>query len=289
MSRSTLDHLRTFVTVYRTGSVTGAARLLGISQATASAHVHALEASLGHALFHRDRDGVTPTGRATELAREVASHVDAIEDATLLFGQSARPPRAIRIGGAAEILSAMVVPHLAEIMDAVGAPVLLEFGLAEDLLNMLEDGSLDIVVSSIPPRRRGISSAPLYDEEFLLVAAPTWSDVDVEAVPVIAYAENLPIIRRYWRSVFGRPPERLRLVAVIPDLRVIRTLLLAGIGMSVLPSYLVAGDLDAGALVSLDTPEVAPLNTVFLATRTRESASNATVGVAVAQLRRLIR
>jgi DNA-binding transcriptional LysR family regulator len=289
VSRPSLDHLRTFVTVYRSGSITRAARLLGISQGTASAHVHALEESLGYPLFHRDRDGVTPTGRAIELAREVAGHVDAIEDAALLSGPGATPPRAVRVGGAAEILSTMVVPHFSDLIDAVGVPVLLEFGLAEDLLDGLVNRSLDLVVSAVQPRRRGISAVPLYDEEFLLVAAPTWSDVDLGQVPVVAYADDLPIVRRYWRSVFDRPPEGLRLAAVIPDLRAIRTLLLDGVGMSVLPAYLVAADLDSGALVTLDTPEVAPLNTVYLATRGREVESSAAVGATAAQLRRLIR
>ncbi|KHK97760.1 LysR family transcriptional regulator [Microbacterium mangrovi] len=287
--RPSLDHLRTFVTVYRTGSITRAAGLLGISQGTASAHVHALEASLGYALFHRDRDGVTPTGRAVELAREVAGHVDAIEDAALLSGPGATPVRAVRVGGAAEIISTMVVPHFADLIEAVGAPVLLEFGLAEDLLDSLVNGSLDIVVSAVRPRRRGITAVALYDEEFVLVASPAWSEVDLDDVPVVGYADDLPIVRRYWRSVFDRPPEGLRLAAVIPDLRAIRTLLLAGLGMSVLPAYLVADDLDEGTLVALDTPEVAPLNTVYLATRGREAESSATVGATAAGLRRLIR
>ncbi|GLJ78705.1 LysR family transcriptional regulator [Microbacterium imperiale] len=283
-----MDHLRTFVTVYRAGSVTHAARLLGISQATASTHVQALERSLGYALFHRDRDGVRPTGRGIELAREVAGHVDAIEDAALLSGPADSSTRAIRVGGAAEMLSVMVIPHLSELIDAVAAPMLLEFGLAEDLLDRLADRSLDIVVSAVAPRRRGISAVPIYDEEFLLVAAPSWLGADPETVPVIAYADNLPIVRRYWRSVFNRPPEGLRLVAVIPDLRGIRTLVLTGAGMSVLPAYLVADDLDAGSLITLDAPTVLPLNTVFLATRGREMESNAALGAIASHLRRLI-
>lgn len=252
-------------------------------------HVQALEESLGYALFHRDHDGVTPTGRGVELAREVAGHVDAIEDAALLSGPDAGPARAVRIGGPAELLSTMVVPHLRGLIDAAGAPVFLQFGLAEDLLDRLADRSLDIVASSVPPRRRGVASVPLYDEEFVLVATSRWTGVDLDTIPAVAYAENLPIIRRYWRSVFDRPPTGLRVAAVVPDLRGIRTLILAGAGMSVLPTYLVAADLATGALVALDTPDLAPLNTVFLATRGREATSNASVGAAATHLRTLIR
>lgn len=288
MNRASLDQLRTFVTVYRTGSVTRGAALLGISQGTASAHIHALEASLGTALFHRDRDGVTPTAKGIELAREVAGHLDAIEDAVLPSPRGLAAGRAVAIGGAAEMLSVMVLPRLAEVIEAAGAPVRLRFGLADELLEALVDRSVDLVVSAVPPRRRGVRAVPLYDEEFRLVAAPAWRAVALDAVPVVAYAEDLPIVRRYWRSVFDRPPQGMHPVAVIPDLRGIRTALLAGIGMSVLPTYLIDDDLTAGTLVALDTPEVAPLNTIFLATRGGEASRNAAIGAVAAALRRLI-
>jgi DNA-binding transcriptional LysR family regulator len=284
-----LEHVRTFVTVFRTGSLTRAAGLLGVSQATVSAHVQALEAAVGFALFDRGRSGVSPTAKAIELAREVSPHVDALEDAAILAGRTLGGSRTVHIGGAAEILSIMVVPQLHQLIEAVQAPVRLVFGLADDLLDDLVAGAVDVVVSAVPPRRRGVAAVPFYDEEFVLVAAPEWQAAERESIPVVAYAEDLPIIRRYWRSVFEKPPTALHLAAVIPDLRGIREVVLSGIGMSVLPSYLVADDLAAGRLVTLANPEVAPLNTLYLATRGREAESDAVIGGAAAQLRRLIR
>ena len=288
VSRPSLDHLHTFVTVFRAGSVTKASDLLGISQSTASAHLQALEASLGYAVLERGRGGVTLTAKGAELAREVAPHIDALEDTALISQVTDVAPRAIHIGGAAEILSIKVVPHIGEVIASANVPIRLVFGLADDLLDALEDRTLDLVVSAVPPRRKGITATPIYDEEFVLVAAPVWSETTVDAVPLVAYAENLPIIRRYWRSVFDRAPDGLRTAAVIPDLRGIRTAVLAGVGMSVLPRYLVDDDLASGALITLDIPEVAPLNTLFLASRARELSSNATLGTVAATLRRLI-
>jgi DNA-binding transcriptional LysR family regulator len=42
----------------------------------------------------------------------------------------------------------------------------------------------------------------------------------------------------------------------------------AGAGISVLPRYLCRNQLAAGALVTLFEPELAPINTLYLATRT---------------------
>lgn len=289
MAGADLDHLRTFVTVFRTGSLTRAAQLLGVSQATVSAHVQALEGALEFGLFVRSPSGVSPTAKGIELAREVATHVDALEDAAVLASRAAAAPRAVHVGGAAEILSIMVIPHLQQMIDAVNAPIRLVFGLADDLLDGLLAGAVDVVVSAVPPRRRGIAAVPFYDEEFVLVAGPRWQGVETDKIPVVAYAEDLPIIRRYWRSIFEKAPTGLQLAAVIPDLRGIRDVLRSGVGMSVLPSYLVDADLTAGTLVALERPEVAPLNTLYLATRGREAESNASIGAVAAQLRRLIR
>jgi DNA-binding transcriptional LysR family regulator len=55
--------------------------------------------------------------------------------------------------------------------------------------------------------------------------------------PWIAYSEDLPIIRRFWRVTFG---QRLDVNPrwVIPDLRLIRAAVAQGLGYSILPDYL---------------------------------------------------
>ena len=288
VSAPSLDHLRTFVTVHRTGSITRAAQLLGLSQATVSAHVQAVEAVVGSPMFERGRDGVTTTPKGLELARQVAAHLDAIEDAVSPPGLVGDTERAVHVGGPAEILSLMVVPRIAELIAAANAPIRMTFGLAQELLEALTSGALDVVVSAVPPQREGVTAVPFYDEEFVLVAAASWEGSDPEEVPVVAYAENLPIVRRYWRSVFGRAPSALRIAGVIPDLRGIREAVLGGIGMSVLPAYMVEDDLRAGALIALDDPEVAPLNTLYLATRSGDAERYPAIAAVAESLRRLI-
>jgi DNA-binding transcriptional LysR family regulator len=67
-----LDVLRTFLAVYRAGSVTRGAELLGLSQPTVTAQIRSLEADLGQPLFERLPRGMAPTVAADELARRVA-------------------------------------------------------------------------------------------------------------------------------------------------------------------------------------------------------------------------
>lgn len=274
MAAHDLEHLRTFLTVLRAGSVSEGARLLGLSQATASAHVQALEQRLGTALFERTHGGVVPTPRAVALGRRIAGHLDALDD--VLAPAVAGDAVTIDLGGAAEFLGEVVAPNIDRLADAASVRVRMRFGLAEPLLDELRAGRLDLVVSSVRPAQRGLSAAPLVDEEFVLVAAPAFrpagllAEAALAEIPVLAYGEELPIVRRYWRSVFGHRPDELRVRAVLPDLRAIRAALVAGAGMSVLPTYLVAHELAEGELVVLHEPEFAPLNTLYVVTRAGE-------------------
>ncbi|GAA2432327.1 LysR substrate-binding domain-containing protein [Actinomadura vinacea] len=258
------DLLRTFVAVYRSGSVSRAAELRGISQPTVTAHIKTLEADLDRPLFDRVPRGMAPTQVADHLATRVAPAIDSLED--WVHDQSDAPfERAVHLGGPAELLCARVLPSLADLI-AQGLQLRVRFGMPDDLLADLAGGGLDLVVSSIRPRRRGLDVEVLTDEEFALVAAPTWTADDIDRAPLIAYAENLPILRRYWRTVFETRLTRGPAV-VVPDLRGVLTAVTAGAGITVLPVYLCATELADGRLRLLHQPQVPPINTLFLAGR----------------------
>lgn len=119
---------------------------------------------------------------------------------------------------------------------------------------------------------------PLTDEEYVLVAGRTWGErvgrhpaaddlcTVLRDVPLVAYAEDLPIARRYWRTVFGKPLTA-RAALTVPDLHAVVAALTAGSGYSVLPRSLCEQHLTAGTLTLLHDPEEPPLNTLFLVQR----------------------
>ncbi|WIY07238.1 LysR family transcriptional regulator [Amycolatopsis mongoliensis] len=256
-----LDLLRTFLAVHRAGSLTGAAPSLGLSQPTVTAQVRALEVELGQQLFVRRARGVTPTSAADELAARIAPHVDALAAVAVGDDPFAAP---VHLAGPAELTTVRVLPALAGLV-ASGLKLRVTFGLADDLLAGLSQRRFDLVVSTIRPRGRGLTATPLTDEEFVLVGQRGF-DGDPRTAPLVAYAEDLPIIRRYWRSVLGvRPPAGPSVV--VPDLRGVLTCVLAGFGVSVLPRYLCAAELASGDLVALLDPVEPPINTLFAVTR----------------------
>lgn len=270
-----LGLLRTFLAVHRTGSFTAAARTLGLSQPTVTGQVRALEQRLGRQLFERMPRGAAPTAAADELAAEVAAPLDALVAVAERAG-SGGSGEPVQLAGPAELLCAKVLPSLAGLI-AAGLRLRVTTGLADELLEGLRAGRFDLVVSPVRPRGRAVTAVALTDEEFVLVAAPEWAErlgpispAEPGAVleaPLLTYAEDLPIVRRYWRHVFGRRLTAQAAV-VVPDLRGLRAAVRAGAGVTVLPRYLCQDELDSGALVPLLHPEDPPINTLFLVSRT---------------------
>ncbi|MGK5530430.1 LysR family transcriptional regulator [Streptomyces sp. URMC 129] len=274
-----LNLLRTFVAVHRAGSFTAAAHLLGLSQPTVTAQIRTLERRLGRELFERLPRGVAPSPYADELAARLTPPLDALTAAAGEGpGPGAAAPGPVHLAGPAEVMGARVLPGLAELAGR-GVRLRVTLGLTDPLLAELRAGRHDLVIASTRPRGRSLEAVPLMDEEFVLVAAPGWArrigaprrvaeegPAALDAVPLITYAEDLPIARRYWRYVFGQRLTRQAAVTV-PDLRGVLAAVAAGAGFSVLPRYLCLAELASGAVVPLHDPEDPPLNTVFLVQR----------------------
>jgi DNA-binding transcriptional LysR family regulator len=271
-----LNLLRTFLAVYRAGSFTAAAPLLGLSQPTVTTQIRTLERQTGRALFERLPRGVAPTPVADELATRIAGPLDALAGATASTWPGDGQADPVHLAGPAELLCTRVLPGLAPLV-ADGVRLRLTTGLTDPLLDELRAGRHDLVIATTRPRGRTVTAVPLMDEEFVLVAAPVWADrlkerlaaegpAALHAVPLISYAEDLPIARRYWRHVFGK---RLicRAAVTVPDLRGLLSAVTAGAGFTVLPRYLCLDELASGALVPLHETDDPPINTGYLVQR----------------------
>jgi DNA-binding transcriptional LysR family regulator len=277
-----LNWLRTFVTVYRLGSFTKAAQKLGMSQPAVTHQIRNLERELGRPLFERLPHGAEPTPAADGLLRQVQDPVDALSHTVeSSFGKEA-PRRPLYVGGPVELMTTRVIPAVSDLIPE-GIRFRFVFGLADDLLAQLSGGELDLVLSTVRPRARGLTATPLFDEEFVLLASAELAEripreklraegpAALSGLPWISYAESLPIIRRYWRTVFDATPS-LTPAVVVPDLRGALAAVKSSAGVSVLPSYLCAEEIAAREVVPLVEPDVPPINTFYLALRQGDPA-----------------
>ncbi|MFI6648610.1 LysR family transcriptional regulator [Streptomyces sp. NPDC050529] len=271
--------LRTFVTVHRAGSFTRAAALLGLSQPAVTSQIRTLERQLGRPLFLRRARGVTPTTIGDELAHRAAPHLDALVEIAETELDEEAGVRTLHLAGPPEFTSLRALPALTPLI-AQGLALRSSFSAdTDETLDGLAAGHHDLAIVTARPRGGLLTSAPLCDEEHVLVAAPRWAGrlgpgtlrrngpVVLEQLPVVEVHESLPLVSRYWAAVFDSRPATTGAV-ITPDLRAVLACTAAGAGLAVLPRYLCEGALERGEVVALLDPPVPPLRTYFLAART---------------------
>jgi DNA-binding transcriptional LysR family regulator len=273
--------LRTFVTVHRAGSFTRAAALLGLSQPAVTSQIRTLERQLGRPLFLRQARGVTPTTIGDELAHKAAPHLDALVEIAETGLDEDSSVRTLHLAGPPEFTAERALPALTELTgeDGQGFALRASFGNAEETLEGLAAGHHDLAITTARPRGTLLTATPLCDEEHVLVAAPRWAarigagklrrkgSPALENFPVVEVHESLPLVARYWASVFDSHPAASGTV-VVPDLRAVLACAATGAGLAVLPRYLCAQALERGDVVALLDPAVPPLRTYFLVVRT---------------------
>lgn len=103
---------RSFLAVVREGSLSGAARQLGLTQPTVGRHVDALEQTLGTGLFTRSQGGLAPT----ELALSLVPHAEAMSMAAEALqraasGEAEEDRGTVRIT-ASEMIGTEVLPPI---------------------------------------------------------------------------------------------------------------------------------------------------------------------------------
>lgn len=169
----TFAQLRSFATVARLGSVSGAAEALGVSEPAVSAAVAALRRDLGDQLFVRVGSGIRLTPGGERLAAAAAE----------ILGLEDRLRREVREAhGEQGLLRLVVSPAVAEY---VSAPLLDAFTRRRPTLEvsqevaapeafpaMLADRRADVALGPAPPPSLDLEVVPFLRYKLLVVAAP---------------------------------------------------------------------------------------------------------------------
>nr|WP_298373674.1 LysR family transcriptional regulator [uncultured Halomonas sp.] len=262
-----LATLRTFLEAYRSGSLSAAARTLNLTQSAATNHIQTLETAIGHKLFERHARGVkaTPSGHA--LAQSIARPLDQLEVAfsTAQIGSRQQLSGTVHLIAPAEFSEARLAPAIKQLV-SVGIDIRLGLAGRSGIFKALADGSADLAITASTPEDDALDARTIATETLLLVGAPAFesSRHALQEAPLIAYDGQLPLICEYWEASF-QSVRFQRPVVTAPDLRMVRVLVKAGIGISVLPDYLCGDDIEAGRLIRLHEPAHPIRNRLYLA------------------------
>jgi len=156
------DLYRTFLAVLHEGSLSGAARALGLTQPTIGRHIDALEQAVGFPLFTRSQHGLAPTEAAAEL-RPYAEELSATAAALLRVAsaQGGTVRGAVRIT-ASEVIGAEVLPAILTGLHQQYPELVIELVLSNAVEDLLRRDA-DIAVRMVKPSQGALVARRLGD------------------------------------------------------------------------------------------------------------------------------
>ena len=245
------DKLKTFHAAASSGSLTGAAERLGISQSAVSRQIAALEDSLSLPLFHRHARGLTLTEEG-QILFKTSGEVNGLVARSLLNVQNARqlPEGVLRISSPISLGSNWLTTVLPEFMKAY--PDIEVQLILEDSEHDLMDFDVDCALRPWPStqgdlieRKLGMITQSLYAAPSYLAQRGAPGDAaELDNHAIVAFGDLTPskLQSSNWALSAGcseGAPVR-KPVLSCNNLHGIMRAAEAGIGLAGLPDYMVA-------------------------------------------------
>jgi DNA-binding transcriptional LysR family regulator len=254
------DSLRCFVSAARLSSFSRAARSVGLTPAAVGQRIARLEGQLGRNLFERN-------GRRVSLSKDGLAFLPSAEKALselahcLHAGRGGGPgpePVELILGTRHELGMAWIVPLLPQLRRALPhLTIHLYFGSGSDLLSRLVAREIQVSVGSMRSTHSLIGSTKLCRHEYLLVASPDllakkpFSRFEQAQDHTLVDVDPLLSLFAYFREAAGPRAPRFANFSYMGTVAAIRSAVLAGDGVAVLPKYLIHADVRAGRLAVL--------------------------------------
>jgi DNA-binding transcriptional LysR family regulator len=252
MHAPTLRQLNSFVAAVDTGSLSAAARTLGITQPAASQQVKQLERALATRLLQRGGGAIRPTtaGEAVLVrARQVQAAIDGLLAAAGSFqgGEAGR----VRLGTGATACIHLLPPLLARMKQRMpGLEIIIATGNTSDMLGRVLAGALDLALVTVAGRLDRALEARRLVVEPLVAYAPAAMLGDaafvrpaaLSALPLLLY-ESGGATRGVVDAWFHRAGLAPRPIMELGSVEAIKVLVKSGLGATILPrSALASGD-----------------------------------------------
>lgn len=252
-----VTRLRLLVEIERSGSVSAAARAVGIGQSSASEHVRLLEAAAGQRLVERNGRG----SRLTEAGRVLALHADQAL-ATLAAGEEELHALAGLQGGTIHI-GASTTPGIYLLPDTLGCfrrdhpnvAIEVEIASTGEILERLLAGRVQLALVGETEVDDRIHLEPFLSDEIVGVAKPGLLELRGGTVRPQALAAETLLVREASSSTRRVTERELAAAGVRPgsvweldSSEAIKRASREGLGIAFLSRYAVAEEVERGEL-----------------------------------------
>jgi len=255
-----LEWYRTFKAIYKTGTLTGAADSLFISQPGVSLHLSSLEAYVGYKLFDRTGRKMMPTERGKVLFNAVSEPIARLEDVEKNFQKSTEKlTPTISVGMCFETFQTT----LEQYVSTLPFNLIISFGEYPEMLDQLDKGILDLIITPKKGISPNIEHEAFSSEQIILVGG---KDIDTDSfqetlkIKGIEHAENwlkqekwygttgdMEHLFQFWIMNFGHKPN-FRPNYIVPNLNSIIRCLKGGTGLAVVPHFLCKNEIENGEI-----------------------------------------
>lgn len=245
-----LEWFRTFKVIYEAGTLSAAAKDLFISQPGVSLHLSSLESFAGHRLFDRDTRKMVATERGTMLYNFIIDHINKLEEAEHIFHRKSKVEKpTVSIGMPMEIFQHMLEAHISELP----FNLVTKFGDNLQMLQELNNGGLDLILTSQKGTQHNLEYKPFTKERIVLICGNQTDTIEFEALLLkedrvavrewlnaqIWYttAADMEHLTRFWSANFDALPS-FRPKYVVPSFGSILRCMSNRKGFAVVPDFL---------------------------------------------------
>ncbi|RVT71108.1 LysR family transcriptional regulator [Flavobacterium sufflavum] len=274
-----LEWYRTFKAIYKTGTLTSAADALFISQPGVSLHLSSLESYVGYKLFDRTGRKMIPTERGKILYNAISEGLKILEDAEKNFQRSTeKHTPTISIGMCFETFQITLEQYIS----SLPFNVIIRFGEYREMLENLDKGILDLIISPQKVSYANIDYEPFSSETIVLVGGSELDDVEFQQlVKQKKYTEaesylkaqkwygttgDMEHLFRFWQLNFGSFPD-FRPNYIVPNINLIVRCLSSANGLAVIPDFLCRKEIERGEVKLLWEGHKKLKNTLYFANR----------------------
>lgn len=259
MKQIDLNRLAAFVAVVEAGGFTAAAERLGLAKSQVSLQVGRLETELGVSLFTRSTRRVAVTEAGERLHAEAAPLLTGLQEAVARLGGEGRLEGRLRLTAGLAYSDVVLGPLLARFA-ALHPALDIELIASDNAMDLLAEG-LDLGIRGGVLRDSGLKAVRLGGFAQVPVASPALlAQIGMPAAPAALNGQPwvaltvLPAPLTWQFSRAGSQEQeaiRGRAAMRVNSASVVRECAKAGLGVAVLPDYMVAADLAQGELVRL--------------------------------------
>lgn len=258
MLEVTPRRLQVFVAVVDNAGFSAAASALNVSQPSVSAHIRALEKSVRGPLFERV-PGRAP--RLTDTGRTLYAYAqDTLQRAENVSTQLGQATTHLRFASQRFAASLLRKPLEAFSARFPHIELIAHTGTFEEVHALFKSGAVDLSFVLSDGEVPDLPTTPLGRYRLAFIATPDHPLAGQTRIPANTLAQH-PFVAAYRSSYFGRTVARMLQAAGVPTLTIrsqaqeitmLREMVLAGMGISVLMLRSAQQDIAAGTMVELD-------------------------------------